>query len=434
MTRLVLVLAVLAASQPVLAEGLWDVYRLAVNNDPPLQQADADRLAVGELKTQARAALLPSLSASVNTLGNRQDTDTEFGFAGTTDFNSKGYSLSLSQPLYRLDRFAQFKQADYRIEEAEANYAAAEQDLMIRVAERYTGILAAQDSLEFRQSEKKAIGRQLDQTQQRFEVGLIAITDVHEAQAAYDLAVAEEIVAQNGLDNAYERLREIIGEAPGTLATLKTEVPLIRPDPENIEEWVGTAVNQNLQLRAARSASETGRQEIQVQRAGHYPTLDFVVNHDFSETGGSFGSRTTRTSSFGLQLDVPIYSGGGTSSRVREAAHRLDQAQQVEEEQRRSVVRQTRDSYLNVLSDISRVKAFKQALISNESALEATEAGYDVGTRTIVDVLAAQRDLFRARRDYAQSRYDYIVNSLRLKQGAGILSENDIRQIDFWMK
>jgi outer membrane protein len=216
---------------------------------------------------------------------------------------------------------------------------------------------------------------------------------------------------------------------------LADKIPLIRPDPEDIDQWVDTSEEQNLQLLAARSATEIARQEIDRQRSGHYPTLDLVLSHDYDDTGGGFfASREIETNQIGLQLEVPLYQGGLVSSQVREARERFDQARELQEQQRRAVVRQTRDAYLGVVASISRVTALKQAVVSAESALEATEAGYEVGTRTIVDVLAVQRNLFGSLRDFARGRYDYIIVSLQLKQGAGILSADDLVQVNSWLK
>lgn len=416
-------------------DSLLKAYRLAVKNDPSLRAADADRRAVIESKNQNFAVLLPSISADADASTIRQDTESDNVLNSNETFDSKGVALTLSQPVYRRDRFLRYRQAGSRIAEAESGYLFAEQELILRVTERYTDVLAAIDNLEFVRAEKAAVRRQLDQATQRFEVGLIAITDVKDAQATFDLAVAEEIRAENLLDNAYDALIEITGVPVGRLPFIFKKVPLVTPDPADIDEWVNTAQLQNYQLEAARASTQTARQEVEVQRSGHYPTLDLVGRASYDDTeGGSFGDRTVKERSLSLQLSVPLYLGGLIRSQVREAAERLQQARELEERQRRAVVRQTRDAYLGVMSSISRVKALAQRLVSTESRLEATEAGYEVGTRTIVDVLDAQGDRLESRRDLSRERYDYILNTLRLKLAAGILASEDVRLVDGWLR
>ena len=432
---LVVVFLLLGVALEARAETLLQVYRLGVKNDPTLRAADADRRAVIESKNQNLAVLLPSIFVDADTQRIHQDTESNNVLNSNETFDKTGAALTVTQPVYRKDRFLRYKQADSRIAAAQARYLSAEQDLIIRVVERYTDVLAAIDNLEFVRAEKAAVRRQLDQATQRFEVGLIAVTDVHDAQASFDLAVADEIRAENLLDNAYNALVEITGVGVGEAPFIFKEVPLIRPDPEDIDEWVDTALRQNYLLEASRATTRTAREEVQVQRSDHYPTLDLVARADYDKTeGGSFGDRTVKENSISLQLSVPLYQGGLIRSRVREAVDRFEQAREQEEQQRRAVVRQTRDAYLGVRSSISRVKALAQRLVSAESRLEATEAGYEVGSRTIVDVLDAQGDRLESRRDLSRERYDYILNSLRLKQAAGTLSEEDVRRVDAWLR
>jgi len=290
------------------------------------------------------------------------------------------------------------------------------------------------EDLTFAIAEREAIAKQLEQTQQRFDVGIATITDVTESQAAYDLANATVIQAENDLANAEEQLRETSGEYIDNLLGLYGESPLVTPEPADINEWSNTALIQNPSLQLAKINVEQAKQTIELQKSGHYPSLGIVAQKSYSSGGVSVNGRTqSDNESIGLEFNLPIYSGGAVSSRTREAEYRLDQTMQTEEQQRRSVTRQTRVSYNGVMSGISRVKALKQAVVSNEKALESTQAGYDVGTRTTVDVLNARRNLFSARRDYARSRYDYILNTLRLKQAAGIISVNDLVEINSWL-
>lgn len=421
-------------STQVAAENLLDVFNLSLKSDPQLLAEAASRQAVGELDDQAKANFLPLVDLTANTGKTWLDASAQ-NFGGRTDYNNHGYSLSLVQPIYRRENFVQSEQADIAIEGAAASYAVVEQSLIVRVAERYFGVLGAEDDLTFALAEREAIAKQLEQTQQRFDVGMATITDVTEAKAAYDLANASVIQAENALDNANEQLRETSGQYIEDLSGLQDDSPLVSPEPANIDEWSQTALAQNPSLMVARANVNTAEQTIEFQKSGHYPSLDLIAQKNFdSQSDGNFsGSSKTHTEAVGVQLNVPIYEGGAVVSRTREASYRLDEAMQNEEEQRRFVTRQTRESYNGVISGISRVEALKQAVVSNEKALESTQAGYEVGTRTTVDVLNARRNLFSARRDYARSRYDYILNTLRLKQAAGIVTVNDLEQINSWL-
>ncbi len=417
------------------ATTLEEIYILAETSDPQFKQVAAAKRAILERRPQALSGLLPSASLSANTISNTQDIKTEFiGASGRINFNSHGYRLDVSQPLFRLDRFIQLKQAGSLIRQADAELSSAQQDLMLRVAEAYFNVLAAEDSLQFAQAEKKSLSKQLDQAKQRFEVGLTAITDVQEAQAGYDLAVSQEIVAENEIDNAAEALRAITGEYITHLNGLSADMPLISPQPAEIDTWTDTALFQNLDILSAQYAVDTAREEIKLQKAGHLPTLDLFARHGYDKSGGRFGSTSIRATSVGLQLNVPLFQGGFVSSRAREAHQRLDEQLQRLEQARRQAQLLTRQAYLGVISGISQVKALKQAVISSETALLSTQAGFEVGTRTAVDVVATERSTFRARRNHSRSRYDYILNTLKLKRAAGVLSTTDLAQVSQWMK
>ena len=418
------------------ATGLLDIYQLAIDNDPQYRGIDAAYRAALEGKSQSRALLLPSVNLTADSSSNKQKTLSSSSFTvGTRDFDSSGYTLSLSQPLLNYDYFIQLRQSDAAIGEAKANLSAAQQELMVRISERYFDALAALDGLEFARAEKRAIDRQLEQTRQRFEVGLIAITDVHEAQAAYDLVTAQEILAENLLASQYEALTEITGRYHKTVAGLSADTPLISPKPADIGKWGDTALNQNFQLIAAEFAYHRARDEIKRQRSGHLPTLEFNASHTYADSeGGNFGSNESENQSLELRLNLPLFQGGATSSRTRQAQRLADQSREGYEQQRRATLRQARDAYLSVLAEINRVKALGQAVVSAQSALDATEAGLEVGTRTTVDVLDTRRELFRAQRDHARSRYDYILHTLRLKQAAGILTTADLELINSWLQ
>ncbi len=427
--------ALLLGSSASHAEDLLEIYRLALESDPQLRAAQAGNLAAQEVRAQSRAALLPQLNVAADYTRHESDIQAStFGDTGTTEYDSNGYTVSLRQSIYHHEYYVQLRQADARIAQANAEYDSAKQGLILRVAEAYFNLLGAQDNLATAEATKRAISQQLNQTQQRFEVGLSAITDVHEAQAAYDSAVAAELAAQSQVDNARENLREIIGRDPMALAELKEEVPLLPPEPQDINQWVETAQQQNLPLLASEAATRAAREEVSRRRAGHYPTLDLVASHGYSDTmdAPTFGSERTDTT-YGVQLNLPIFSGGLTTAQTREARALYTQAQEALEQQRRATVRESRNAYLGVTTGISQVQARKQALASAQTALEATQAGFEVGTRTIVDVLDAQRLRYTAQSDYLRARYDYLLATLRLKQAAGSLKETDIAQINTWL-
>lgn len=434
----ILAAGVLAGIAPAAAGAdLTQVYAMAVDSDPEFRRVAAAYRAVLEQRPQALSQLLPSVRLSANSTSNEQDISSGFiiGSAGRDlEFNSHGYSLDLAQPLFRRDRFIRFRQAGSRIQQAAAELMQAEQDLISRVAVRYFTVLGAMDSLEFAQAEKLSLGRQLEQARQRFEVGLIAITDVQEAQAGYDRAVAQEIAAENSVDNAREALREITGLYLESLTPLGSRMPLVEPEPNNVETWTETAAEQNVGVAAAIHAVDVAREEIKVQWAGHLPTLDLVARRGYDSSGGRFGGNQIHATGVGVELNVPLYQGGFVSSRTREAQQRLDERLEGLELARRAAYRETREAFRGVISGISQVQALNQALISAETALQATTAGFEVGTRTAVDVVAAERSTSQARRDHARAKYDYIANTLLLKRAAGTLSDQDLVLVNTWLE
>lgn len=436
--RIFLALLLPLAASSAMAEGLADVYAAAVESDPILRAEQAAYEAATHGQRQAKALYLPSVNFSAsrtNTKQNITSSTSVFIPAGVRDFATKNYSLSLRQALYRRDYMTQLNQAEANTRQAQATLNSAQQDLIMRVTERYFDVLAAQDNLEFTRAEKNAIERQLEQTKQRFEVGLIAITDVHESQAAFDLATASEIVAHNQLEMSHQALREITGQLPQGLFPLGETLPLISPDPVNIEQWIESALKQSFDIIAAEAAVEVAQQGLEQRRAGHHPTLDLVASRDLTDSdGGTFGGQKTENTVLSLQLNVPLYLGGSVSAGIRQGRAQLTQAKLALEQRRRAIQRQVSDAYLGVLASISRVKALNQAVTSSQSALKATEAGYDVGTRTTVDVLNARRELFRTQRDYARARYDYILASLALKRAAGTLNAEDLQHANKWLR
>jgi type I secretion outer membrane protein, TolC family len=415
---------------------LMEAYALAETSDPVYKEAVAAYHATLEAKPQARSRLLPLISLNANTTSHNQDITTE-AFAvssGEVEFNTHGYSLDISQPVFHYDLYLALSQADSQILQSQAERDAAHQDLIVRVAERYFNVLAAIDNLAFTGAEKTALDQQLEQTRERFDAGLSAITDVQEAQAGFDRAVANEIFAKNLVDNSGESLREVTGEYMTDLALLGTGMELVAPQPGIIDDWTTISQEQNLRVVAAKHALETAQQNIKIERSGHLPTLDIVANKAFNTSGGRFGGTEIHDTAVGLELNVPLFQGGLVNSRTRQARYNYDQALESLEQQHRASQRQTREAFLGVISGISQVQALQQAVISSETAFEATQAGFDAGTRTAVDVVDAQRVILQAKRDYARARYDYLLNTLRLKQSAGTLAPEDLAQINSWLE
>ena len=410
------------------ADDLVSTYQLALDSDPQYQAAVEAHRAALEVIPQSRAALLPNIAITGDVSRNRFD---QRNSSDTSYSTNQTYSVGLRQALYQRERFLQLEQADNRVVQADAQLIAAQQGLLLRVATRYFLVLGAQDNVAFVEADKEAIARTLDQAQQRFDVGLAAITDTLEAQARYDIAVSDAINAERLLDDTREALRELTGELPLAPEVLKAEIPLITPEPVDQDAWVAAALEQNPLVLAARAATEVAKQEIQVQNSGHYPSLDMVADYSYRDTEfGGFTPLERNDSAIGIQLSLPLYEGGLVSSQTRQSRYQYNQAREEQEKQRRATERQTRDNYRGIISGISKVSALKNAVISNEKAVEAAETGFEVGTRAVVDVLDAQRELLRARRDHARSRYDYLLDTLRLKQAAGILHETDLVQVN----
>ena len=422
----------LGLSTPAWTDDLVTVYQLALEADPQYQAAIEAHNAALEVIPQSRAALLPNIAITGDVSRNRFDPRKS---GDTTYSTNQTYSVGLRQPLYQRERWLQLEQADNRVVQADATLLAAQQDLLLRVATRYFLVLGAQDNLAFVEADKDAIARTLDQAKQRFDVGLAAITDTLEAQARYDIAVSDAINADRLLDDTREALRELTGELPVAPEVLKAEIPLLAPEPVDQDTWVSAAVEQNPLMLAARAATAVAKQEIQVQNSGHYPTVDMVADYSYRDTEfGGFTPLERNDSAIGVQLNLPLYQGGLVSSQTRQSRYQYNESREEQLKQLRATERQTRDNYRGVISGISKVEALQHAVLSNEKAVEAAETGFEVGTRAIVDVLDAQRELLRARRDYARSRYDYLLDTLRLKQAAGILHETDLIQMNQWLE
>lgn len=418
-----LVLLLLTSTTQAQGTDLLATYRAALQNDSVFLAAEYQQLAASETRPQARSAWLPQ----INLVGNVSRTDSD----QTGSFSGNGVDLSLTQTLYRQANYVVLSQAGLQVEQAKAEYVTARQSLLLRSAERYFSILAAQDNLDFTRADKSAIQRQLEQSKRRFDVGLIAITDVKEAQARYDLAVAKEIATDNQLATAREALRVLTGEYPQTLSHLDEASPLAAPDPGNIEYWVALAKQNNPQLLAVKLATQIAKKSIALERAARLPSTELVGRYTNNHSDGLAGD--SETTQLRIQLNVPLYAGGLIDSRLRQATANFELARRQLDSQRRATEQQTRDAYRSVLADISRVNALRQALISAQSGAEATQSGFDVGTRTAVEVLSALQETYSAQANYLKARYDFILNTLKLKQAAGVLATADIEQVNNWL-
>lgn len=431
MKRLASLLWLLAASLPATGADLLDIYQQAKTGDPVWRAAQASRLAGIEKAPQGRSLLLPTLGFSAGTSESDQNVVTP---SANNDYRygTDSYNLQLTQPLYRKQNSAAYAQGIAGANVAEHEFELARQDLILRVTQAYFSVLAAQDALDFVITEKNAIGRQLALARRNFAVGAATLVDVHEAQARYDVAAAQQIAAANEVEVRKEALRVLTGAAPAALARLAEGLELQPPQPDDMEQWVQTANAQSPRIKAQQEALEIARQEVEKNRGGHYPTLDLTAARTWSDAGGStqgFAIEST-TNQIGLQLQMPLYQGGGVSSRVREAAARFDEAGQRLDLARREVAQRVREEYLAVINGVARVRALEQALLSNERALESTVIGYERGLRTGVDVLIGQRELFLTRLTLSQARYEYLISRLRLKAAAGVLQEPDLEDIN----
>jgi outer membrane protein len=413
------------------ATDLLDIYQLALKNDAVYQGAISTRLSQRETLPHHVAALLPSINGQTNLSSNYQ-TITQSSSSDTFGMNpytSRGYSISIKQPLLDVGDWLSVKQANTTSKQADATFIAATQSLIYRVANGYFQVLLAQDDLQLAEKEKSANAQQLDQAQKRVRVGLDAITTVYEAQAAYDKSLATAITAQNALRNSEESLRQLTGQGYSNLNGFKSSLPLLLPQPSHIEQWISRALTYNPELKASRYAMEAARTNIKVQTSGHAPTLSLVGS--YGRDNGLNNDMTNRTSAIvGLQLDVPLFSGGAVSSNTRKAEYDSQTASANFVSTYRQVMITTRQKYNDVLADVSKIKAERQAIKSAQISLASTEESFKAGTRTLVDVLLAQQNLYDAKRNAANDQYTYLLDWLALKQDAGTLTLEDLKQIN----
>jgi len=436
--KLLLVLLLLT-SPSLYAQDLIDIFELALEQDAQLKIAESEYFSAIEALPVASAAYRPQVNLSANLTARETDSTAPAAGsaspAGSNQTDSYGYTLSLTQSIYNAESLAQIDVAEAQVAKATADLEVSHQDLIIRVAESYFNILAAEDNVEFAIAEKTAIARQLEQAQKRFEVGLIAITDVHEAQARFDSAVAQELLAKNLLDNAIQALQVIVADTPFTrLSQLGEKLELSIPAPNDIDDWENTALNNNQNLVSSLAALRAAQYAREQQSGSDNPTVDFTASYtDTSLDDDNLGDYDQDDITLAIELNIPLYTGGRISAQKQQAEQDYQAARNATLLQRRLTSQQTRDAYLGVVSGISQVKALRQALSSSTTALEATEAGFEVGTRTSVDVLVSLRETYASRRDYASARYDYLINILKLKQASGLLNIDDLAEINRWL-
>jgi outer membrane protein len=418
---------------PSLAEDLLQIYDMAVVSDPTLREAEQTLFATREAKPQARSLLLPSLSVQGD--ANVYDLDARGGASGDRNdrYDTQQIQAVVSQSLFNRANWMTLGQADNVIAQAEAEYRNAQIALMVKTTEAYFDVLRAADAVTVREALVRADERQLEQSKQRFEVGLVAITDVNESQAAYDKSRADLISAKNQLGNAWEALRTIVGPISVPLARLGEKLPLSPPEPNDPAAWAGTAIRSNYGILAAIESVNAAKATIEIERSGHFPKLDLQAGYDISRSDAQYNGTDSETGFVGLSLNVPIFQGGAVTSKTREAGYKYRAAQDRLDQVRRQVDQQAKDAFRGILSSIEDVKARQAAIVSARSALESTQAGLEVGTRTQVDVLNAQRSLFQAEFDYMSARYDYIINGIKLHQATSTLSRDVMAKGNAWL-
>jgi outer membrane protein len=442
------------------AEDLTQIYMLARQNDPTLASADATRLATKEGSPQALAPLLPQINGSYGY--NRQDANTNsvaaenvssdplnpeyqtFPSSVISRDRSRAAAVTLDQSIFNWGNIERLRSANAASESADHTYDYYSQDLLVRTATAYFGVLTAEDQLLFTQLNEKSLQKQLDQAEEKFKVGLSAITDVHVARAQHDAAVAQVITAQNAVETARESVVQIIGKNFGELNKLRDPVPLTKPEPADMQAWVDIAARQSPTLLAAQKSVDAAEHTISANRAGHYPTLTGSISRSsvpgwgtsstivpgYYNSGALPSNSTTGTTTIGITLNIPIFSGGLVSSQTRQAIYQRDYAQDQLELNRRTVNANTRNAYRAVISGISEVEAAKAAVVSAQSAVDATQAGYEVGTKTILDVLTSQSQLLEAQSTYSQARHQFVLSGLELKEAAGVMASKDLDAVN----
>lgn len=420
------------------ANSLLDVYELALQNDAQLK-ADRAAYEAGQANRMInRAGLLPQVNASAHvTQYDTESSDNLTNDVVKNDYDAKGWDISLEQPLFNMAAWYTYKQGAKLSEQAEAQFGADQQSLIVRVAEAYFNVLRSIETLEATIAEEKALAKQLEQTKQRFEVGLTAITEVHEAQAAFDSARAATLEARGTLGITYEALEVLTGKPEDRVAPLSPKFPVVEPVPANRADWVEFSLKNNYNLRASKLLADAELQRAKATKSGHLPTVGASISYADTDTDGmrvgGMADESFDGTTASVRLNVPIFSGGATTGRSRQAYALYTQAQELYNSTQRNVIQNARTLHLSVETDVAGVQARKQAIVSNQSALEATQSGYEVGTRNLVEVLLAQRNLYQARRNYSDALFDYVIDTIKLREVAGMLTPADVQEIDKWL-
>lgn len=415
------------------SDDLLDIYNLAVANDPDYKISAFNQQATDEIKSQSIAQMLPHIGTNIQSNYNHFDTTKDFYLGtGVQNFWSHTFGINIKQPIFNWSHWIQLDQSDIQIAQAEAERQTKYQALITRTVTAYFNVLAAQDMLEFIQAEKKAIEKQLERAKLRYEVGRSAMPELYEAQAGYDRSLASEIEAQNQLDNAKEELAEIIGKTPLELSPLQATIPVELPIPGDISEWANNAETHNFAIVAQFNKTKFAQRSIDLQQSRHFPTIDLTAEFKIEDSNSQFGFRGD-TFAFGLQINIPLFQGGATESRIRQAKYQYQAAQEELTQVTRNINRVVKDAYRGVMASISQVDAFQVTTKSASLAVESTELGFTSGIRNMIDVLTEQRNLYKAKSDYAKSRYGYLINCVKLKEAIGALSEEDIRKINSYL-
>lgn len=431
-------LSLTLAGQVLAAEDLVQIYRQALDSDPQYAAARATLEAGQEKRPQALSGLLPVVAGNANTTWNHYDLKVGPYPSAKQGFNSNGWALQLTQPIFRWDRIATYRQSGALVAQSEAQFAQARQDLVLRVAQAYFDVLYAQENLAALKAQKVAIGQQLAQAKKSFEVGTATITDTHEAQSRFDLATAQELAADADLEVKRRTLAAIIGREPGELARLKADARLTPPEPQAMTPWVESAQRDNFLVQVQQAGLEAAEREVDKQRAGHLPSVDVVANQGYTASlsqsvlngfPAALDSKTN-TYSVGLQVNIPLFQGGYVNSKTREAQAQRQAAIANLDNARRSAALAAQQSYLGVMSGLAQVKAYEAALASSNLALESNKLGYEVGVRINIDVLNAEQQVYTTTRDLAKSRLDTLVAQLKLKSAVGSLAEEDIGRVN----
>jgi len=428
-TQLASLIAGICLAIDAQAMTLLDAFNAAQAYDSQLASARGARDAAYEKSTQGFAGLLPTVSATANI--NRINTHlTTTGIDRTIDYTQEVYQLQLRQPIYNRNNFELYEQSKLQVNAGEIQFEQARNDLALRVAQAYFDVLAAQDVISFLAAQKTAITEQLESANRNFEVGTATITDTHEAQARFDLALAQEIAANNDLEVKRNALAVITGQVPPELRSLRSGVKLTSPEPSSMDKWVQSAEAGNFSVIVQGLLVDIAKLEISRNRAGHFPTLDGVATQSQRKDLTFTSPTTNTTSAVGLQLTIPLFAGFSTTSKIREAISLENQARANLDTAKRAAMQNARAAYLGVQSGLSQIRALEAAEVSSNSALESNKLGYDVGVRINIDVLNAQQQLYSTRRDLAKARYDTLINGLRLKAAAGTLGEVDLAELN----